>query len=58
MEIDHVDHVKRFDYYSKDIKRTSEQKDHLLRNWGHVLTPFFGKQVKKDKEKHPINDWV
>jgi hypothetical protein len=49
MEIDHVDHVKRFGYYSKDVKRISEQKDHLLRNGGgHVLAPFFEKkQVKK-----------
>jgi hypothetical protein len=32
MEIDHVDHVTRFDHYSKDIKQISEQKDYLLRN--------------------------
>jgi hypothetical protein len=43
MEIDHVDRVKRFDFYAKYIKRISEQKDHLLRNWGHVLTPFLEK---------------
>jgi hypothetical protein len=32
MEIDQVDHVKRFDYYSKDIMQNLEQKDYLLRN--------------------------
>jgi hypothetical protein len=49
MEIDHVDHVKRFGYYSKDVKRISEQKDHLLRNWGGMCWHRFlkKKQVKK-----------
>jgi hypothetical protein len=32
MQIDQVNHVKRTDYYSEDIKQISEQKDHLLRN--------------------------
>jgi hypothetical protein len=47
IEIDQVDHVKRFGYYSNNIKEISEQKCYLLRNWGHVLTSFFGKNGSK-----------
>jgi hypothetical protein len=46
-EIDHVDHVKRFNYYSKDIKQISEQKDNLLRNCGALLTLFLVKIGQK-----------
>jgi hypothetical protein len=27
------------------FEEISERKDYLLRNWGHVLTPFFGKKT-------------
>jgi hypothetical protein len=47
METNHVDHVKIFDYYSKDVKQIAERKDHLLQNWGHVLTSFFEKTGQK-----------
>jgi hypothetical protein len=45
MEIDHGDHVKRFHYYSKDIKQISEQKDHLLQNWGACVDVIFWKKI-------------
>jgi hypothetical protein len=47
MEIDQVDHVKRFDYYSKDIKQILEQKDHLLRNSRACVDTIFWKNGSK-----------
>jgi hypothetical protein len=59
IEIDQVDHVKRFDYYSKDIKEISEQKDYLLLNWGACVDiVFLEKRVKRDKEKQPMKSRV
>jgi hypothetical protein len=29
------------------LEEISEQKNYLLRNWGHVFTPFFGKTGQK-----------
>jgi hypothetical protein len=29
------------------FEEISEQKDYLFQNWGHVLTPFFGKTGQK-----------
>jgi hypothetical protein len=41
MEINNIDHMNRFGYYSKDVKRILEQKDHLLRNWGACVDTVF-----------------
>jgi hypothetical protein len=44
--------MRRFDYYSKDIKQISEQKDHLLQNWGGCVdTVFFVKNKSKRVKK-------
>jgi hypothetical protein len=37
----------RFDNYSKDIKRISEQQDHLLRNGVACVDTVFGKTGSK-----------
>jgi hypothetical protein len=47
MEIDEVNHVKRFYYYSKDIKRILEQKDHLLGNLGACVDTIFWENRSK-----------
>jgi hypothetical protein len=51
MEIDHVDHMKRFGYYSKDVKQISEQTGHLLRNWGACVDIVFWKNGSKTDRK-------
>jgi hypothetical protein len=54
MEIDQVNHVKRFDYYSKDIKQILE-KNIIYSETGGQSSRFFGKkQVKRDNEKQSM----
>jgi hypothetical protein len=59
MQIDEVNHVKRTGYYSEDIKKISEQKDHLFRNWGACVDTIFWKnRVKRGKEKQLMKNRV
>jgi hypothetical protein len=36
--------MRRFNYYSKDIKQMFEQKYHLLQNWGACVDTIFWKK--------------
>jgi hypothetical protein len=39
--------MKRFGYYSKDIKQISEKKGYLLQNWGACVDKVFWKNMVK-----------
>jgi hypothetical protein len=40
------------------FEEISEQKIIYSETRGHVLPPFFGKQVRKDEEKQPMKNRV